>query len=277
MTFRVYPPDARLRGWVRNFWEAENDKQSVEQNIHTPKGAFRLMFHHGESYHSLSGKLEAQPALSLLGVKLAPIPVMHLSLGSTKTLGVELYPWAGRQLFGADLPNSLNPMLEHERVAREVNALLGLAAWPEAREVVVDWLGRLIAAGGYEQGTGVRAALELYGAFGQTHVGDLAQALNLSPRQLERRFVSEVGLSAKTLARLIRFEETFNRLALEPGTSLAALSFDLGFADQAHLTREFRAFSQMTPKTFTHFSELRQRAEPPRHGSKNEVHLELMT
>lgn len=62
--------------------------------------------------------------------------------------------------------------------------------------------------------------------------------------------MQEVGLPAKTLGRLIRFDEVQRRLRDQPGESLAGLALELGFADQAHLNREFRALAQMTPRTF---------------------------
>lgn len=128
-----------------------------------------------------------------------------------------------------------------------------LSAWEEARQTLDAWLLELMAERGRESGSGVRAATTLYSSLGQIKMGKLAEDLNLSLRQLERLFVSEVGVNAKTLARIIRFEEVHNRLVVDPGLSLAQLAYELGFADQAHLTREFKALSYMMPGLFGQF------------------------
>src|SRR4051794_17355392 len=67
-------------------------------------------------------------------------------------------------------------------------------------------------------------------------VSALGGQLNISERQLRRRFADAVGYGPKTLARILRFQRF---LALSAaGDELAGLAFAAGYADQAHLTRE---------------------------------------
>jgi transcriptional regulator GlxA family with amidase domain len=82
---------------------------------------------------------------------------------------------------------------------------------------------------------------------GQVGVRDLAVRGDISPRQLERLFAARVGLSPKALARTVRFERVRDRLWANPSLDLATLAYTHGYADQAHLTREFRAFTDRTP------------------------------
>jgi AraC-like DNA-binding protein len=76
-------------------------------------------------------------------------------------------------------------------------------------------------------------------------VSALGEQLNISERQLRRRFADAVGYGPKTLARILRFQE-FLRLA-QRGGDLAGLAFTAGYADQAHLTRECVRLSGRTP------------------------------
>lgn len=258
MAYREYPTDPRLEGWARSFWEAEEFHGArTEQHVFMPERTVRLTFSNGTSHFNFAGRLEPIASMSLFGMNLDPVPM--LSSGPTRSFGVELYPWSAQQLFGWHIEHSYLDLIgAHQRVAHEVQGLLSLKAWEDARESVTSWLLGLIETRGRERSAGVHAAITLYQQKGNAKIADLAEAQNLSPRQLERLFASDIGLSAKTLSRLIRFEEVCDRLYLEPGVSLSALAFDLGFADQAHLTREFRAFSRMTPKTFARISELRR-------------------
>ena len=75
----------------------------------------------------------------------------------------------------------------------------------------------------------------------------LADALGCSRRHLAKRFAEEVGASPKLAARLIRFEAARARLGSVP---LARLAAEHGFADQAHLSREFRALGGVSPTQF---------------------------
>ncbi|HWV37343.1 MAG TPA: helix-turn-helix domain-containing protein [Vulgatibacter sp.] len=60
-------------------------------------------------------------------------------------------------------------------------------------------------------------------------------------------FRREVGLAPKLLLRLLRFQRAVAALSSGPLASLAAVTQDAGYADQAHLTREFRALAGITP------------------------------
>ena len=47
---------------------------------------------------------------------------------------------------------------------------------------------------------------------------------------------------------MLRFERTVGRLRRRPEIRLADLSAHFGYADQAHLTREFRAIAGCSPR-----------------------------
>ncbi|MEY6566221.1 helix-turn-helix domain-containing protein [Streptomyces sp. PGLac3x] len=68
-----------------------------------------------------------------------------------------------------------------------------------------------------------------------------------SRRYLTERFRGELGLSPKTFARVLRFARAHELAAVGdplPWSEVAAVS---GYADQAHLVREWRAFTGWSP------------------------------
>jgi AraC-like DNA-binding protein len=76
----------------------------------------------------------------------------------------------------------------------------------------------------------------------------LANDFGLSERQLRRRVEDAVGYSPRTLVRILRFQRFLHAArAAGPGRHLAALAADLGYADQAHLTRETKELSGLPP------------------------------
>jgi AraC-like DNA-binding protein len=83
---------------------------------------------------------------------------------------------------------------------------------------------------------------------GTVTVDALARDIGLGSRQLERLFRDAVGLSPKTLARLVRFQAALR--ACEAGVPLASAGFAAGYADQAHFAREFRRVAGITPSAF---------------------------
>ncbi len=78
---------------------------------------------------------------------------------------------------------------------------------------------------------------------------DVAGQVGLSPRQLRRRFVHQVGYGPKTYERVMRFRRFLDLTAggHRRRVGLATLAAEAGFADQAHLTRECRRLAGSTP------------------------------
>ncbi|GMA33158.1 AraC family transcriptional regulator [Litorihabitans aurantiacus] len=88
-------------------------------------------------------------------------------------------------------------------------------------------------------------------------IEDLTARTGLSERSLQRLFRDRVGLGATWVVRRRRLHEAVARLreaahaAGDGGhATLADVAAELGYADQAHLTRDFRSVTGMTPGQF---------------------------
>ncbi|MBA2781164.1 helix-turn-helix transcriptional regulator [Billgrantia kenyensis] len=81
-----------------------------------------------------------------------------------------------------------------------------------------------------------------------TAPGEMAQIYGLSLRQIERRFRHQFGLSPKAYQRLARMALLLARHGQAPAsTPLAVLAAELGYADQAHLSREHKQLIGVPP------------------------------
>lgn len=89
---------------------------------------------------------------------------------------------------------------------------------------------------------------------GGVAVRAVADEVGWSERHLERRFRAEFGVGPKTLARMARFDRVRHRLARRAvdgvPLGLADLAADGGYADQAHLAREFGVLAGCSPTTW---------------------------
>ncbi|WP_077797863.1 helix-turn-helix transcriptional regulator [Streptomyces sp. JHA26] len=76
-------------------------------------------------------------------------------------------------------------------------------------------------------------------------VAATADALGVGARRLHRRSLAAFGYGPKTLARVLRLQRA---LALaRAGTALAETAARAGYADQAHLTRDVRELTGLSP------------------------------
>ena len=84
---------------------------------------------------------------------------------------------------------------------------------------------------------------------GRTTVSALAAEIGCSRRHLQAKFAEQVGLSPKTAIRMVRFDHVCAALAATPGR-WADLAAEAGYADQAHLNRDFRDLAGVTPSEY---------------------------
>lgn len=80
---------------------------------------------------------------------------------------------------------------------------------------------------------------------------DLGPSGGLSARQFQRRFARQIGVTPKLYARLCRLAAVIDLREREPDLSWTELAHDCGYADQSHLTRDFRAFVRAAPSRFS--------------------------
>lgn len=76
-------------------------------------------------------------------------------------------------------------------------------------------------------------------------VSDLARRLEISPRQLRRAFVAELGCSAHAWLRELRLQDA-QRL-LRSSLSVKQVAFALGFRQESQFSRDFRAHFGYSP------------------------------
>ncbi|CAM3924258.1 helix-turn-helix domain-containing protein [Kibdelosporangium persicum] len=83
-------------------------------------------------------------------------------------------------------------------------------------------------------------------------VDALAKEFAVTVRQLQRLFAEHVGVGPKWVIRRYRLHEVTQRMAGGDRIDWAGLAADLGYADQAHFTRDF---TRMFGETPTHYAQ----------------------
>jgi AraC-like DNA-binding protein len=189
-----------------------------------------------------------------------PALITHSGVQTGVQLGVT--PAGARALFGlpagelAGLVVPLDAVLP--RAAELADRLATARRWPE-RFAAVDEV--LLGAVRDRSGRGVAGSPEvghawrrLQAASGAASVTALAGEVGWSRRHLAERFRREIGLPPKVGARVLRFARARTEL-LRPGPAgtaprLADVAVACGYADQAHLTREWRDLAGCTPSAW---------------------------
>lgn len=85
---------------------------------------------------------------------------------------------------------------------------------------------------------------------GLRRVDELSAASGMTARSLQRLFADYVGVSPKWVMRRARLHEAAERADSGEPVDWASLAANLGYADQAHLTRDFTATLGVSPTRY---------------------------
>jgi len=251
-------PHPALRGFALEYADFADRPGVPQETQEAPGGGVVVIVDldagwsvEGERFGSFAGGLYARP-----------VRVRHE--GTARGMQFDLEPTAVRALLGVPAGElghrtvALDDLLGPD--AARLAARLHEARSSSERFEIVDalLLRRLERAGAPRRPDAERAWRLLRASGGRLRVDALAAQLGCSRRHLANSFAEEVGVPPKTAARLIRFEAARARLG---AVSLARLAAEHGYADQAHLTREFRALGG-SPPTATPFPSVQEELEP---------------
>ncbi|MNS77325.1 DNA-binding transcriptional activator FeaR [compost metagenome] len=98
-----------------------------------------------------------------------------------------------------------------------------------------------------------RCVEEIIQLDGMISIEKLTKDLNTGKRHLERKFLSNVGLSLKLFSRIIRFNNALQLIENKDFRNFTNVAHDGGFYDQAHFIKDFKYFTGLNPKQY--FSE----------------------
>jgi AraC-like DNA-binding protein len=189
-----------------------------------------------DSYRALVGGLHTSPALVRHHGAQSGIQLRMSPLGARALFGLPAGELVGIDLHATEVLGRVAAEL-HERVA-------AAADWTERFAVLDAVLGARLDPAVRPPAEVCRAWQLLLASHGTVPISAVAADVGWSQRHLAARFRTEIGLTPKTAARVIRFDRARRMLPSADGAAVAARC---GYADQAHLVRDFRAFTGLAP------------------------------
>jgi AraC-like DNA-binding protein len=128
---------------------------------------------------------------------------------------------------------------------RVEDRLRAAASWDERFTIATEILGRRLDARPPVDPEVAHTWRRTLAGRGRVRVEGLADEVGWSRERLWSRFRSQLGITPKRAARLVRFDHAAHLLAA--GHAAASVAAESGYVDQSHLHREVKAFAGATP------------------------------
>lgn len=229
--YREWLPDRGVRDAIACLWVAVAPADAPSVAAVMPDGCTDLIWQYGK------GAFVAGPDTGPAPTDIAPETIL---------VGARFRPGAGGPALGCPLADLRDQRVDLADLSPVLAGQLPPDLMPEQAVLAVAALAARLVAASPPDKLIVTATRLL--ASGQTSVTDLGASLAVSERQLRRRFDLAVGYGPKTMQRILRFRRVLSQLAAAPqSTHLGELAFRVGYADQAHLTREIVRLAGLPP------------------------------
>ena len=190
-------------------------------------------------FDALIGGLHTRPAVVVHDGAQSGIQLSMSPLGARALFGLPAGELASIDVHAADLLGPLSLQVQ--------DRLRTTPTWTGRFAVLDRALGARLDPTRRPQDEVCHAWRLLRAAHGNVAVASIARAVGWSERHLAVRFRTEIGLTPKAAARVIRFDRARHMLRARNGADVAARC---GYFDQPHLIREFVSFTGLSPSAW---------------------------
>jgi AraC-like DNA-binding protein len=251
--FQRIPPSLALRPYVRSYWFFRRTAflASYHEEYMHPRGGFGIVFNFGDTLTLDAGAVN-EP-IFLDGANTVSRKLGFY--GQIDMIGIQFHEGGAFPLLGVPLhelqneTNLLSALGQADLMALH-GRLYEAKTLPVRTRLLETWLIHRLSLG-KEQHALIPVSLGvLRESTGNLRMSEFSEQWSISQRQLERLYQREVGMSPKEYLKLLRIENARLSLKTLREETTARLAVELGFYDQAHFIREFRAVTGVTPYAY---------------------------
>ncbi|MFT3994928.1 MAG: helix-turn-helix domain-containing protein [Dysgonomonas sp.] len=257
MDYQTYKPNENLTSLIKCYWtlEVPAEYSSEKQRI-VPDGCMELIFVLGDDVNRYVSENEfiIQPRSMIIGQITEPFIIQPT--GYVHCFATRFYPYGVAnfiktplknlenketpiaELFGLTTSNELEQKIIHATHTQHRIEIIETFLLDKLNEkstidnIVKSTVDTLIATSGSSP---IKAILK----------EDLSKR-----RQLERKFLKQIGMSPKQLGKVIRLQTALKLLLNQKTETFTEIAYESEYYDQNHFIKDFKEFTGITPKEF---------------------------
>jgi AraC-like DNA-binding protein len=257
MNYKTYAPHKDLASMVNFYWvlEVAPDENSSKQRI-VPDGCIEMAFILGDDIKRYTSEEEyiLQPRAMVLGQTMEPFYIQPT--GYVHTFAVSFYPSGFAHFVTEPIQNLRNKETpisllfgEQEAADLEKKIIEARDTGNRIRIIETFLISKLTNKNTIDQI--VTSTIDiLLSTKGKISINRVLNDDSSQRRQLERKFLSQIGISPKQLSKVIRMQWALKLLLNEEDESLTTIAYESEYYDQSHFIKDFREFTGVSPREF---------------------------
>lgn len=256
MKYETYRPDGDLQTLVKCYWELEvpfSDQHEKQRVV--PDGCMELIFILGDNIRRYTSEdtFIIQPRAIVVGQITRPFVIQPE--GYVKCFAVRFYPYGFANFLKVPLKlleNKETPIdqLFDKNQADALTRSITVAVNTAERIQAVEAFLMHMMQDYHHIDHIVKSTVEaIEASSGSVSIKDIIKDDPNRRRQLERKFIKQIGMSPKQLAKVIRMQAAL-KLMIERDDTYTDIAYKSEYYDQNHFIRDFKELTGLTPKEF---------------------------
>jgi hypothetical protein len=257
MDYQTFPPHPDLSALIKCYWTLEIPAEADTQRQRIiPDGCLEMIFILGDDIkrYTSEDKFILQPRAMVLGQTIEPFFVQPT--GFVNSFAVRFYPYGFANFVTVAINNLANKetpldLLFGEKTAKEVEQKIIKAKSTEERIAIIEDFLLHLLKDKVTIDSIVKSTIDtLFLTKGSTPITIILKEDLSKRRQLERKFLKQIGLSPKQLCKVIRLQTALKMVLNQQSESLTKIAYESEYYDQAHFIKDFKEFTGTNPKEF---------------------------
>lgn len=257
MNYQTFQPNSDLNSTIKCYWTLEFPAEfnSEKQRV-VPDGCMELIFILGDDIKRYTSETDfiIQPRAIVVGQITEPFIIQPI--GYVHCFAVRFYPYSVSNFIKKSLKNLENketpiaelfePSTADELEQKIIHATNTLQRIEIIETFLLNKLNEKDTLDNIVKST-VDMLLETSGS---SPIKSILKDDLSKRRQLERKFLSQIGLSPKQLGKVVRLQTALKLLLNQKTETFTKIAYESEYYDQNHFIKDFKEFTGITPKEF---------------------------
>ncbi|MCO5232343.1 MAG: AraC family transcriptional regulator [Chitinophagales bacterium] len=251
----IYFPSGEIeKTFINSIWRLSENELNERKEIILPKGTVEIIFNFSDTIGYFNPSLQVSkslPTVFINGINFKPFELTKT--GRQEFIGIQLNSIGLQLLFNTPAKEFNNSVLEGKEVCSQLDniadQLFYNQTFSQQVEILLTWIRRKIEISNSQ--FSISRAKKLLSLGSQHHltVNHFCEQVCLSDRQLRRFAQDWLSMNMEEFIQYHKYLYCLHHLRLSEQT-LTEIGLEAGYYDQSHFIREFKSYTNLTPKQY---------------------------
>ena len=252
MIVKKFDPSPELQSYIKCYYLSESNYTETVEDIFFADGCVEVVFHVGLDFYRGD---EKECAAKIIGQITQPLTMR--AKGKGKSFGIWFLPHTFSLFSGISVSHLNDKAISLDNIfsSNFIDLVQNCIYENDIKKLLEEMNSFLFKklkqqSNHFKENVAEYAIQYILCKKEESTLDKLVKDCNISNRYLQKIFLEKIGYSPKFFIRVVRFQQALHHLSTSKTCSLTALTYQLGYFDQAHFIREFKEFTGFVPSQF---------------------------